>query len=321
MKTQKLSVTFKLMELSQSPQQTRITSIRIEIFVIALMATAIGVFLGTYYLLHLQQNTQQKTFLTNGQVTPTTAPKPSLGKETVSTIVSSYPYQIRVSLDVPIEWRTTEEINAPMRYDTYGDTILRFLAISQDPMRYWRGFRPENQLAFYDVTSWLEHDYWSKGVPTPRPGPKAADKKVYFNYLINLRKSQDVSNLTGCKEIFIDVICSSGSPQSGLALTYIESSDKIFSGFAKVKTSNQAFQYDPTVYIYMAGVLDGHTIYIEGNFLLHDQLSKQIDASATGKGTKEALDLLQKRGLPQDTQAQYDQVLEVIRSIKVESVK
>lgn len=295
-------------------------------WILIYIAIAIVLYSGIYYLVLAKKESSKPYSIQKIQSTPTasnsTITPPESGKESLSVITTplNFKRSLKFILTVPQAWRTTQAEDAPQRFDAYNDNlaILKFLAFPQDPRVEDSGLKPENKLGFYDVTTWQEHSFGSKGVPEPSPGPSSEDKKSYFNFLINLRKNKDISDFSQCKDIFQTCHVKVGTQ-------YVESADKVLSGFATIRTSPQSFQYDPTAYVYMAGVIDGKTIYVDGRFALHDKLEKEIskldftDNNSPGyKATGDAIKF--KDGLPSDTKQLYDVVLDVVKSLRTERI-
>lgn len=223
-------------------------------------------------------------------------------------------YNAEISLDVPINWRTTQEdySRIPLAFHTLNDNLLKFnFLASNAPYVKNGGLIPHNHLSFYNVTDWMKDD--SRGGHRIIMTNNTKDKSEYFNFLVDLRDKNGVVNFSECADIF-------GICRNNIASTYIESSDGLLSGFSSIRVSQQSLQYDPKVYVYMSGIIEGEMIYVEGEFALYDSFSKNIDNLKDDKEkrddiTKNSIEILQ-RSLPEDTAIQYQEMLNSIRSLK-----
>jgi len=224
------------------------------------------------------------------------------------------------SLNIPRTWRASLKDRGDLKqiYSAYNDNLAVFNFVSPYfPHLYDSGLKPKNQLGFYDVTKWIGQ----KTTDFFNTEQKPKEKRAYFNFLIRSRieKTLDFSK---CKSLSRDSIC------GGARSVYVQSSDGVFSGFVNIKTSVQAFQYDPTVYVHMAGNVDGKVVYIEGRFILYGEQNKQIEQLwvNTGKNKDQHDDLIKKAlqqlhdddFIPPDLELQYNEILMVLKSISVD---
>lgn len=218
--------------------------------------------------------------------------------------------KIKITQVVPKKWqssivpKTEDNSGVTSSSDDIGTFAYQYYPPS--PEHVIKSQFDHNILSFSDVSKWLD---------TTDPFSTQKEKQDHVNFLINLRKSKTFS-FTDCAPL-MRVGCYGSYP------IYVESADKVFSGYAIFLTeSHQAISYDPKVSIYLAGKLpNGRTIYAWGLFQVYDNLSKSLVGINTGPNQNaakvgEAWSTL-KNNLPKDDKEIYSQIIKSVDSLTI----
>lgn len=226
--------------------------------------------------------------------------------------------QFNFSFMAPYNWRSQAITNIKIVYPWENATPVVGFGFLASGLGQITDITAENQMILRDISEWLDIDQSSSNKSlTP------SNKKLQFALLEKFSTNQSLSSDEIKKVINFQTL---GLETTGRIKPYsITSEDDSLKGVVYLTILGPDY-YDPRAIVLMSGKVNDKNLYLYGDFVIRDETYKKLSTkeAANNKNwsqdTKRAITDFTAGNLAQDTIKIYDELREVIKTIKIESV-